>query len=141
MIGRQDHNGPQGRGVNTAVSFTLTAADVGAVAAVDCRNLREINEMSGTIQSKNSNGYSLNYQNPVRTGYVIRRLTPTECERLMSLPDGYTEFGDDGKPISDSKRYQLLGNSIVVNCLAPIMQNIAQQLSGGEVNKCRPETG
>jgi len=68
--------------------------------------------------------------NPVRTGYVIRRLTPTECERLMSLPDGYTEYGDDGVLISDSKRYQLLGNSIVVNCLAPIMQNIAECFRG-----------
>jgi len=95
--------------------------------AVDCRHLNE-SEISGTLQSKNEGGYSLNYQNPVRTGYIVRRLTPTECERLMSLPDGWTEYGHDGRRISDSARYQLLGNSIVVNVLAYIMQNISEQL-------------
>jgi DNA (cytosine-5)-methyltransferase 1 len=72
------------------------------------------------------------YQNPVRTGYIVRRLTPTEAERLMSLPDGYTEYGHDGKLMSDSARYSALGNSIVVNVLAYIMQNIAEHLNGEE---------
>jgi DNA (cytosine-5)-methyltransferase 1 len=71
------------------------------------------------------------FNNPVRMNCVIRRLTPTECERLMAFPDGWTEYGHDGKPISDSARYQLCGNSIVVNCLAPIMQNIGTVLSRG----------
>jgi len=128
MIGRADENGPQGEGINTEVSFTLNATDHHAIAAVDCRNLNEIGEMSGTLQAKNGAGYSLNYQNPVRTGYIVRRLTPMECERLMSFDDGYTEIGHDGKIMSDSARYQMLGNSIVVNVLAYIMQNIAEQL-------------
>jgi DNA (cytosine-5)-methyltransferase 1 len=130
MIGRKDENGPQGGGVNEEVSFTVSAADRHAVAAVDCRNLYENIELSGTLQSKNSGGYALNSQNPVRIGYVIRRLTPTECELLMSLPCGWTEYGHDGKPMSDSARYQMCGNSIVVNVLAYIMQNIAARLRG-----------
>jgi DNA (cytosine-5)-methyltransferase 1 len=128
MIGRQDKNGPQGSGVNTEVSYTVSAVDRHAIAAVDCRNLIESGEISGTLQSKSTGGYSLNYQNPVRTGYVIRRLTPTECERLMALPDGWTKYGHDGKQMSDSARYQFCGNSIVVNVLAPILQNIAAYL-------------
>jgi len=102
--------------------------------AVDCRNLNE-NKTSGTLQSKCTGGYSLNFINPVRTGYIIRRLTPTEAERLMSLPDGYTEYGHDGRLISDSARYQALGNSIVVNVLAYIMQNIAEELKNGKEDK------
>jgi DNA (cytosine-5)-methyltransferase 1 len=128
MIGRQDHNGPQGGGVNEKKSFTLGAADRHAVAAIDCRNLYENTEVSGTSQSKSTGGHSLNYINPVRAGYVIRRLTPTEAERLMSLPDGWTAYGHDGKVMSDSARYQMCGNSIVVNVLAPILQNIADYL-------------
>jgi DNA (cytosine-5)-methyltransferase 1 len=128
MIGRNDKNGPQGKGVNKGKAFSLTSADRHAVAAVDCRNISENGETCGTLASKSTGGYSLNYQNPIRTGYVIRRLTPTECERLMSFDDGWTEFGHDGKPISDSKRYSLLGNSIVVNVIAYIMQNIADAL-------------
>jgi DNA (cytosine-5)-methyltransferase 1 len=130
MIGRADKNGPQGKGINEEISFTLNTIDKHAVAAVDCRNLYENDEISGTLASKSSGGHSLNYQNPVRTGYVIRRLTPTECERLMAFPDGYTEIGHDGKIMSDSARYQMLGNSIVVNVLAYIMQNVAEQLGG-----------
>jgi hypothetical protein len=126
--GRDYKNGPQGKGVNEEKAFSLTSADRHAVAAVDCRNISENGETCGTLASKCTGGYSLNYQNPIRTGCVIRRLTPTECERLMSFDDGWTEFGYDGKPISDSKRYSLLGNSIVVNVIAYIMKNIADVL-------------
>ena len=97
--------------------------------AVDCRNLRELPEVSGTLQAKSSSGgYSLNYQNPVRIGFQLRRLMPVEAERLMGFPDFWTEYGQDGKPISDSKRYSMLGNSIAVPCAAYIMQGIRQIL-------------
>ena len=99
-----------------------------AAASVNCRNMIESSEISGTLQSKSEGGYSLNYQNPVRTGYIIRRLTPTEAERLMSLPDDWTKYDCGGKLMSDTARYQLCGNSIVVNVLAYIMQNIAECL-------------
>jgi len=98
-----------------------------AIAALDCGNLIESGKMWGAPQSKHTGGHSLSYCH-ARVGYAVRRLTPTECERLMGLPDGYTEFGYDGRLISDSARYQALGNSIVVNVLAYILQNIADQL-------------
>jgi len=50
----------------------------------------------------------------------IRRLTPTECERLMGLEDGWTAKGIiDGKEvdISDTQRYKMCGNGVVVNCV------------------------
>ena len=95
------------------------------VSAVDCRNLRETAEISGTLQAKTkSGGYSLNYQNPIRIGFCVRRLTPLEAERLMGFEDFWTEYGHDGKPISDTKRYSMLGNSISVPCVAYIMQGI-----------------
>ena len=98
---------------------------IAVVSAVDCRNLRETVELSGTLQAKTkSGGYSLNYQNPVRIGFRVRRLTPLEAERLMGFPDFWTECGHDGKPISDTKRYSMLGNSIAVPCVAYIMQGI-----------------
>lgn len=49
---------------------------------------------------------------------VVRRLTPTECERLQGYPDGWTDIGDwvDSKgkthKAADSPRYKALGNSI-----------------------------
>ncbi|MDR2089131.1 MAG: DNA cytosine methyltransferase [Clostridiales Family XIII bacterium] len=125
MIGRQDLNGPQGGGVNEEIGFTLSAADKHCVAAADRRNLKETGEAGGTLRSECMGGRSPDHANPIRTGYVIRRLTPLECERLMALPDGWTQYGHDGKAISDGARYRMCGNSIVVNVLAYIMQNIA----------------
>lgn len=52
---------------------------------------------------------------------VVRRLTPTECERLQGFPDGWTDIGawtdERGKlhkESSDSARYKALGNSIAL---------------------------
>ena len=45
----------------------------------------------------------------------IRRLTPTECERLQAFPDGWTEFGADGQRISDTQRYKCLGNAVTTS--------------------------
>lgn len=57
-----------------------------------------------------------------------RRLTPRECERLQGYPDDWTARGVDGKAISDTKRYQMLGNSIAVPCVAYIMQGITDSM-------------
>ncbi len=106
-------------------------ADGSGATAVDCRNLRETDGVSGTLLAKAaSGGYSLNYQNPVRTGLCVRRLTPTEAERLQGYPDGWTEAGADGRAISDTKRYQMLGNSVAVPCVAYIMQGIRDAVGG-----------
>ena len=46
----------------------------------------------------------------------IRRLTPKECEKLMSWPDNWTKYGNyDGviKEVSDTQRYKMCGNGIV----------------------------
>ena len=57
------------------------------VAAVDCRNGTENPETNGTLQAKSTGGTSYNCNNVVRAS-VVRRLTPTECTRLQSFPDG-----------------------------------------------------
>jgi len=44
----------------------------------------------------------------------VRRLTPTECERLQGFPDGYTQVPYRGKPAADGPRYKALGNSWAV---------------------------
>ena len=58
----------------------------------------------------------------------IRRLTPTECERLQGFPDGWTKKGVDMKgnyvAISDTQRYKVLGNAVTVNVIEEIMKNL-----------------
>jgi DNA (cytosine-5)-methyltransferase 1 len=49
--------------------------------------------------------------------WAVRRLTPTECERLMGFPDGWTAIPYRNKPDApDGPRYKALGNSWAVNC-------------------------
>ena len=62
---------------------------------VDCRNATEITEATGTLQS--DAGHNLNSNNVVRTHYIVRRLTPTECARLQGFPDtwGHINLKED----------------------------------------------
>ena len=53
--------------------------------------------------------------------YLIRRLTPLECERLQGFPDGWTDIPG----ASDSARYKALGNSVAIPCVEFIMSRIA----------------
>lgn len=54
----------------------------------------------------------------------VRRLTPTECERLQGFPDGWTDVPYRGKPASDGPRYKALGNSMAV----PVMRWIGERI-------------
>jgi len=54
----------------------------------------------------------------VTDGWRVRRLTPRECERLQGFPDDWTlVLGPNGKPMSDTQRYKMLGNSMAVNVM------------------------
>lgn len=50
----------------------------------------------------------------------IRRLTPTECERLQGFPDGWTAVENT----SDSQRYKMCGNAVTVNVIRDIMEKL-----------------
>ena len=58
--------------------------------------------------------------------YLIRRLTPLECERLQGFPDGWTDIPG----ASDSARYKALGNSVAIPCVEFVMGRIAAALRG-----------
>lgn len=51
---------------------------------------------------------------------IVRRLTPTECERLQGLEDGYTEGG------SDTARYKALGNGMAQPCIDYVIRRITE---------------
>lgn len=47
-----------------------------------------------------------------------RKLTPLECERLQTVPDGYTEG------VSNTQRYKMLGNGWTVEVIKHIFKNL-----------------
>ena len=73
------------------------------------------------------------YKDPIKVSYgnKVRRVTPTECERLQGYPDGWTDIGDwvdskgkKHKGDSDAPRYKALGNSIAL----PFWQWMARRM-------------
>lgn len=58
-----------------------------------------------------------------KTGMKIRRLTPTECERLQGFPDGWTSG------FSDTQRYKMMGNAVTIN----VIEAIGKKLNSVEV--------
>lgn len=69
--------------------------------------------------------------------WIVRRLTPTECERLQGYPDGWTDIGEwtdtkgkKHKP-ADSPRYKALGNSIALPQWFWIAQKMKRYLPAG----------
>ncbi|MGZ5053397.1 MAG: DNA cytosine methyltransferase [Methylobacter sp.] len=58
------------------------------------------------------------------TGWVVRRLTPRECERLQGFPDNFTLIPVRGKPAADGPRYKALGNSKAV----PVVRYIGERM-------------
>ena len=68
----------------------------------------------------------------VATAMQVRRLTPTECERLQGFPDNYTAITWRGKPADqcpDGPRYKALGNSWAVPVVRWIGRRIAAATS------------
>lgn len=53
--------------------------------------------------------------------YIIRKLTPVECERLQTLPDGWTEG------VSNTQRYKAIGNGWTVDVIAWIFSQLPKE--------------
>lgn len=53
--------------------------------------------------------------------YIIRKLTPVECERLQTLPDGWTAG------VSNTQRYKAIGNGWTVDVIAWIFSQLPKE--------------
>ncbi|NBW18842.1 MAG: hypothetical protein EBR82_63795 [Caulobacteraceae bacterium] len=116
VIGRNDEAGPQGKGYREdgEVMFTLDRVS-GHAVAFDTFN-QTVSDTNQTIKAHSANNENIG---TVFESSVVRRLTPTECERLQGFPDGWT----DGQ--ADSHRYKQMGNAVAV----PVVQWIINRLT------------
>ena len=102
---------------------------VGAVAqpvAVDTYNHTVSGDCAGSLTT--TGGPPLSGPG-VLQAMQVRRLTPTECERLQGFPDGYTQIPWRGKPADqcpDGPRYKALGNSWAV----PVVRWVGRRIDG-----------
>ena len=116
-VNRKPQNGGHGVGVRQELSYTLTTVDRHVVTV----------PIVITEAGSGTGGHQ---------GYAARRLTPLECERLQGFPDYWTRYRDTGKEIGDTRRYEMLGNSIAVPCAAYIMQDMC-----GVLERDKQQTG
>ena len=109
---------------------TLNAFDMGDTRAtvVICYPIDDGREMekkqNGTgIGEEGAPSYTLDraqHASVVVPPSVVRRLTPTECERLQGFPDGWTEGQTDGH------RYKQMGNAVAVPVVEWIMERLVE---------------
>ena len=129
----------------TEVSHTLRGSAVKADQSFIIHNIyggfkesepRVFSDTAPTIRTSAGGGHLPS----VLKNSKIRRLTPTERERLQGFPDGWTKYGgykkaadiiaknpehgDAFEIISDTQRYKTLGNAVTVNVIRDIFMHI-----------------
>ena len=88
-------------------------------------------ETVGALTRSDSKGINNQYVSQdkcvVDSFFLIRRLTPRECERLQGYPDDWMAIPG----ASDAARYRALGNSVAIPCVEYLMQGIALLTAAG----------
>jgi DNA (cytosine-5)-methyltransferase 1 len=123
MIGREENSGPQAKGWrDDGATWTLDGRGEADAVCWEMAHaneaVREGDDIAPTLQKRMGTGGN---QVPL---IGVRRLTPTECERLQGFPDGWTT----GQ--SDSVRYKQLGNAVAVPVITWIGKRIMEVDSG-----------
>ena len=115
------------------IANTLNTADRHAVAyCITTGTYTEVlKEQSPTLMARDYKDSPV--VNEAGPECVVRRLTPTECERLQGFPDGWTDIGDyidskgKKKHTSDTARYRALGNSIALPPWRWVLKRLCNQ--------------
>lgn len=139
-IDRADTAGCNGKGWTEDVSYTLNTIDRPAVAF--CTDVGMFTSAEGKATSLLARQYKdpplVSYNDYTdRCHYIVRRLTPLECERLQGYPDGWTDIGDwtDSKgklhKAADAPRYKALGNSIALPFWDWMLRRMSEHLLTG----------
>jgi len=97
------------------------AKGTGGPSGDECQNL-----VSVSLTKSHGNGYDTDAANStIIESPVLRRITPTESERLQGFPDGYTLVPYQNRMMADSHRYKMIGNSMAVN----VMQWLGERIT------------
>lgn len=127
------HQNGDGEVRTVEVANTLDAADRHAVAyrMTTGTYTQALEEQSPTLMARDYKDPPV--VNEAGPECVVRRLTPTECERLQGFPDGWTDIGDyidsrgKKKHTADTARYRALGNSIALPPWRWVLKRLCNQ--------------
>ena len=96
-------------------------ATANTFSATEIQTARALSALRPSVQSHHAQTFIASEE---ETTMQVRRLTPTECERLMGWPDNHTLPRADGKQNADTTRYKMCGNGVA----SPVAQWIGQHL-------------
>ena len=121
-IDRKIENGGNGKGVLAETAYTLNTVDRHAVAEIyGAKSYSEYERGKVATLRASGGAYGGGSENLALSYSIVRRLTPTECERLQGLDDGYTDGG------SDTARYKALGNGMAQPCADYVIRRIVER--------------
>ena len=126
-IDRKIENGGNGKGILAETAYTLNTVDRHAVAEIyGAKSYSEYERGKVAALRASGGNYGGGSENLALSYSVVRRLTPTECERLQGLDDGYTDGG------SDTARYKALGNGMAQPCADYVIRRIVEVTAGAQ---------
>ena len=119
-------------GTITARMFSSLGArdcEAGAIHAAYSKATSEagLSDITMSLTASMGSGGADLAAKPMVCSNAVRRLTPTECERLQGFPDNYTQIPyrkKDADNCPDSPRYKAMGNSMAV----PVMKWIGERI-------------
>ena len=103
--------------VAVAQGITIHGTDKTATAV-------SFTDIAGSLRTKPPGSIENSSTTAVLSGPMVRRLTPTECERLQGFSDGFTDIPWRGGMAPDGRRYKALGNSMAAPVIGWILSRI-----------------
>jgi DNA (cytosine-5)-methyltransferase 1 len=131
VICRKEGNGPQGPGIYEEYAPTLTSSDKHAVSVAFRYQAGAKAGSTGLMENCSPTLTSDEKAPGVLREGAVRRLTPTECERLQGFPDNHTLIPWRGKAVEDcpdGPRYKAIGNSKAVPVIQWVGLRVALEL-------------
>lgn len=130
-VKNKSHDSKQYRVYSPDGKATTLCGQGGGVGAKTGLYACPINEIDGKPIYTVKNGLITikDKQYPIKLAdgyYLIRKLTPLECERLQTLPDGYTAA------VSNSQRYKALGNGWTAEVIIHILNHALKDVPKDE---------
>ena len=151
-VSENPNAGPQGKGWQEGVGYTLEARQHVQAVAFDMRGHAAEAEPFVMMERGRADGRSLEYRqdgtanailtpNGGRGGFgigaiaapwAVRRLMPVECARLQGFPDDHTAITYRGKTAADGPQYKAYGNSMAVPVVRWIMDRMRISMEAAE---------
>lgn len=101
------------------ICFGMSFSDNSTTLDRMVRQYRKLSKKANSLTATSHKGMAANGVTNIFNGIEFRKITVTECERLQTVPDGYTSC------VSNTQAYKMIGNGWTVDAIAHIFRALA----------------